>query len=133
MNVYVEDQIELTGPLTITNPEINLILLGDINTDHDLTLRVKNCVVFGSLTSSRILTIESQENTYNLGKIHGHQLHIATLPIMLGSDEGIIGKIQRLGIDAFVVHDQIVVKVPKQNLSVCRNNAATRSTSYRPG
>jgi len=69
MATWVKGTIRLTEPLLFEHPEKNVVILGDLSSDHDIVFKVKNLVVFGTLSTSKHVLIQTSKDFFNSGKI----------------------------------------------------------------
>lgn len=55
-----------------------VIIYGNIDSEKDINFRVKNLVLIGTLKSKNDITINTKENFFNFGKVHGKITRVTT-------------------------------------------------------
>ena len=89
----------LTRAYELIAEDKDLIIVGDLKSTEDITIRVRNLVVLGFIIFSKTLTIHVVDTLYNGGSIRGKEAALSGKKWQNKIDEACLPRIQALGID----------------------------------
>ena len=118
MNVWFLENINLTGPLVYDNQDKNVIILGKIHSDSDISFRVKNLVILGEIITTKSLTVNAKADilNYGYGLIRGETVNIVSagnLSNNSGITDTLIEKIRALGIHVMRTSRGLAIAIAK--------------------
>ncbi len=100
MTIWIREDIRLTAPLAFEDQAKNVVVLGKLTSDFDVSFKVKNLIVFGGIVSTKNVTLNTTADFFNSGSINGYNVRIVSdANIYNGLDDRAIEKIRALGID----------------------------------
>lgn len=100
MIIWITGDITLTKPLAFEQDK-NVIIVGTISSNSDISFKVNNLVVFGKIISTKNINIKTKEDFFNSGSIKADN-NISILSgdsIYNGLNDLAIEKIRALGVD----------------------------------
>lgn len=99
-NVLIQGNITLTEQFSFVHEDDNVVVVGKLHSNSDITLKVKNLIVIGEITSTQNITINTKQDFFNNGLIEGANGFInSENNIYNGLGDLAIEKIRALGID----------------------------------
>ena len=64
---WMRGEIKLDQPFLFDNKDANVVVLGNVSSDFQITFKVNNLVVFGTLKCRQDLSIEAASGYYKIG------------------------------------------------------------------
>lgn len=101
MTVWIVNDMNLTAPLNFQDEAKDVVILGKITSDSDVSFKVKNLVIFGEILTSKNITLNTTVDLFNVGKVKGDEVNVKGQNIVYGVDDGVIERIRALGIDLY--------------------------------
>jgi|GEM_PF-6695686 len=100
MTTWITGDISLTQPLIFDHPTKNVVILGKLSSEYDITFKVQNLVVFGELNTTKDISIKAEKDFFNSGSISGNNVKIVADGSIYNSlNEVAIERIRALGVD----------------------------------
>lgn len=119
MAVYFLGNRTFTKPFLYENEDINVVIVGNFNSDFDITIKVNNLVFFGSMTSARNITFKAKADfIFFSGSINADN-YSATADgdaFICGTEKGdeAVQRVKNLGINLFRDSEQKwTINIPK--------------------
>ncbi len=92
---------------TIENRELNVILLGEINSNFDITFKVKNLFFMGKIVCSNKVTFDSTEDYFSFRTLKAKELILKANTLHKSEDskelklseKALFQKLNELGVD----------------------------------
>jgi hypothetical protein len=114
MNVWIIGDTTLTQPLAFDNQAKNVVVLGKLTSNFDVSFKVNNLVIFGQIITTKNITINTKANFFNSGTIKGYNISILSDDSIYNClDDLAIEKIRALGIDLTRSYDGLTVHIPQ--------------------
>lgn len=113
MTIYLTESTTYSEAFVLDEPSKSVVILGNLNFDTDVTLKVNNLVIFGKIICSGFLTVHCQGDFISLGKIHGKKdiNIIAEEKIATGAHIETLARINSLEIGVRVVETSTGIRV----------------------
>lgn len=100
MTVWIKGIINLNETLNFVAQDKNVVVLGRLTSEHDVSFNVKNLIIFGGIETTKDISCKTSVDFFNSGAIRGHKLTVLSKrDIYNGLNDQAIEKIRALGID----------------------------------
>jgi hypothetical protein len=98
--VFIRGDTRLTMPLVFENQTKNVVVLGSLTSDFDISFKVKNLIVLGGIFSAKSVFVNTAADFFISGLIDGGSVFIMTVGCgYYDLNELVMEKIRALGID----------------------------------
>lgn len=99
MSIVIKGNIHLEKPFTIHNNSTSLVILGNLSSSQNISFRVKNLVVLGSIITHKTFSGIASSDIFNIGKIGAENIKMKAPSIHNGLSPLAVQKINAIGIE----------------------------------